>query len=60
MQDITIKVPEKGINEINQLTITSGNQVFRLNEIADITYGISPKEIFRRNQNRVGKVTAQL
>jgi len=60
MQDITIKVPEKGINEINQLIITSGDQVFRLNEIAEISYDVSPKEIFRRNQNRIGKVTAQL
>ena len=60
MQDITIKVPEKGINEINQLIIKSGTQVFRLNEIADISYDVSPKEIFRRNQNRIGKVTAQL
>jgi HAE1 family hydrophobic/amphiphilic exporter-1 len=60
MQDITIKVPEKGINEINDLIITSGTQVFRLNEIAEITYAVSPKEIFRRNQNRIGKVTAQL
>lgn len=60
MQDITIKVPEKGINEINQLIIKSGDQIFRLNEIADISYSVSPKEIFRRNQNRIGKVTAQL
>jgi HAE1 family hydrophobic/amphiphilic exporter-1 len=60
MRDITIKVPEKGLNEISELTITSGTQVFRLSEIADITYGTSPKEIFRRNQNRIGKVTAQL
>ena len=60
MQDITIKVPKKGINEINQLIIKSGTQVFRLNEIADISYDVSPKEIFRRNQNRIGKVTAQL
>ncbi len=60
MQDITIKVPQKGINEISQLIITSGTQVFRLNEIADISYDVSPKEIFRRNQNRIGKVTAQL
>src|SRR5665811_381544 len=28
--------------------------------IRDSTYGVSPKEIFRRNQNRIGKVTAQL
>ncbi len=60
MRDITIKVPEKGLNEIGNLTITSGTQVFRLSEIADITEGVSPKEIFRRNQNRIGKVTAQL
>ncbi|MEN8117350.1 MAG: efflux RND transporter permease subunit [Bacteroidota bacterium] len=60
MQDITIKVPEKGIDEINSFIITSGNQVFRLNEIADISFGVAPKEIFRRNQNRIGKVTAQL
>lgn len=60
MRDITIKVPEKGLNEINELTITSGQQVYRLSEIADIKEGVSPKEIFRRNQNRVGKVTAQI
>ncbi len=60
MMDITIKVPEIGIREINQLIIKSGTQVFRLNEIAEISYDVSPKEIFRRNQNRIGKVTAQL
>lgn len=60
MEDITIKVPEKGLDEINSLLITSGDQVFRLSEIADIEYGVAPKEIFRRNQNRIGKVTAQL
>jgi HAE1 family hydrophobic/amphiphilic exporter-1 len=60
MRDITIKVPEMGLNEVNQIMITSGDQVFRLSEIADITIGSSPKEIFRRNQTRIGKVTAQI
>ena len=60
MRDITIKVPEKGLNEIYNLTINSGNQVFRLSEIADITFGESPREIIRRNQNRAGRITAQL
>jgi len=60
MQDIIIKVPEKGLNDINELTITSGEEVFRLSEIADISYSTSPKEIFRRNQSRIGKVTAQM
>ena len=60
MRDITIKVPEKGLNEIYNLTINSGDQVFRLSEIADITFGVSPKEILRKNQNRIGRVTAQM
>lgn len=60
MRDITIKVPEKSLNQVNDLIITSGDQVFRLNEIADIVLETSPKEIIRRNQNRIGKVTAQI
>ena len=60
MRDITIRVPEKGLNEIHNLTINSGGQVFRLSEIADISFGFSPKEIHRKNQSRTGKVTAQL
>ncbi len=60
MEDIVIKVPEKSLSEINEMTITSGNQVFRLDEIADISYSVSPKEIFRRNQTRIGKITAQM
>jgi hydrophobic/amphiphilic exporter-1 (mainly G- bacteria), HAE1 family len=60
MRDITIKVPEKGLSDINQLTINSGNQVFRLSEIADISFGTSPKEILRKNQNRTGRITAQM
>jgi HAE1 family hydrophobic/amphiphilic exporter-1 len=60
MRDITIKVPEKNLKEINEIMITSGGQVFRLNEIADISIDVAPKEIIRRNQNRLGKVTAQI
>lgn len=60
MRDITIKVPEKGINDIYNLTINSGDQVFRLSEIADISFGISQREILRKNQNRTGRITAQM
>ncbi|VAW22019.1 RND efflux system, inner membrane transporter [hydrothermal vent metagenome] len=60
MHDITIKLPERSLSEIEQLSIRSGGQLFRLTEVADISYGVSPKEIFRRNQNRIGKVTAQM
>ena len=60
MRDITIKVPEKGLSEIHNLRINSGTQVFRLSEIADISFGTSPREILRKNQNRTGRITAQM
>ncbi len=60
MRDITLKVPEKGLNEIYNLTINSGDQVFRLSEIADISFGEAPREILRKNQNRSGRITAQM
>ncbi len=60
MLDITIKVPDKGLNEIYDLTINSGNREFRLSEIAEISFGESPREIHRQNQNRTGRITAQL
>lgn len=60
LRDITIKVPEKTLSQVNDILITSGDQVFRLNEIAEIKEEVAPKEIFRRNQNRIGKITAQI
>ncbi len=60
MQDITIKLPDKNLSQLDELRIVSNGQEFRVNELADITIGQSPKEVFRRNQNRIGKITAQL
>lgn len=60
MQAITIKLPDKGLSELADIRITGNDQNFYLNELADIQIGQSPKEIYRRNQNRIGKITAQL
>jgi HAE1 family hydrophobic/amphiphilic exporter-1 len=60
MQDITLKLPEKTLANLNDLKITGDGQEFFVNELAQIKLGQSPKEIFRRNQNRIGKITAQL
>ncbi len=60
MQAITIKLPDKGLSDLPGIRITGNNQNFYLSELADIQIGQSPKEIYRRNQNRIGKITAQL
>lgn len=60
MRDIVIKVPEITSRELGELLIRSGNQEFQLNEIATITQSQAPKEIYRRNQNRLNKIVADL
>lgn len=60
MRDITIKLPDTPLSDLSTMTVRSGNQVFRITEIADLRFGESPREIYRRNQNRIGNVTAQM
>jgi HAE1 family hydrophobic/amphiphilic exporter-1 len=60
MRDITIKLPDTQLSDIGNMTIRSGTQVYRITEIAELNYGVSPRELYRRNQSRIGKVTAQM
>ena len=60
MRDITIKLPETPLSDLGNMNIRSGNQVYRLTEIAELKEGVSPREIYRRNQNRIARVSAQL
>lgn len=60
MQDITLRLPDVSLSEIAQMEIKNGTQVVRINEIADVREGQSPKEIYRRNQTRIGKITAYM
>ncbi|MDF9830044.1 efflux RND transporter permease subunit [Parabacteroides sp. PF5-6] len=60
MRDIVIKLPDIGLRELGALTIKSGEKTFRLQEIARLEETQAPKEIFRRNQHRISKVTANM
>ncbi len=60
LQDITIRLPYIGISQLEDITVNSGNQKIRLDELANIRISNAPKEINRRNQARIGKVTAHL
>lgn len=60
MQDITLRFPEKGLNDLADMEIKNGTQVIRVSEIATIKEDRSPKEIFRRNQVRIGKITGYM
>ena len=60
MRDIMIQVPEITLAQLNDMIITSGDLKFRLSELVSIRQDVAPKEIYRRNQNRIAKVTANL
>ncbi|MBO7587918.1 MAG: efflux RND transporter permease subunit [Bacteroidaceae bacterium] len=60
MRDISIKVPGVSLADLNSMVITSGQKDFRLAELAQISESTAPKEIYRLNQNRVTRVTADI
>ena len=60
MEDITLRFPDKSLADVSDMVIKTGTQVVRVSEIATVRIGQSPKEIFRQNQTRVGKITAYM
>jgi HAE1 family hydrophobic/amphiphilic exporter-1 len=60
MRSIIIKTPDVSINTLGSLIVKNGEQEYRLQEIATIQHTQAPKEIFRRNQDRIGKVLANI
>ncbi len=60
LKDITIRLPEVSLKELQDMTIRANNQEYRLYDIADIRIGQAPREIHRRNQVRIGKITAHI
>ncbi|MCG8410269.1 MAG: efflux RND transporter permease subunit [Bacteroidales bacterium] len=60
MSDITIRLPNISLSQFNSLTIKNGTTKIPLYELARIEKSNSPKQLFRRNQNRIAKVMANM
>jgi len=60
LKDIVLKLDEVGVNQIGEVTIKTGEQDIRVDEVAHIDISHAPKEILRRNQARIGKITANI
>ena len=60
MIDITVKLPEISLYEFNTIKLKSGDKEVPLYEVAHIENSVSPKQLHRRNQNRIGKVSADI
>lgn len=59
-RNIEIRLPDVGLADLNNIRIQGGDKEFSLSEIAQIEKTLSPKEIIRRNQVRLGKVMANM
>lgn len=60
MNDITIKVPEIGLSKFNSILLHSGDKRVPLYEVAHLKKSSSPKQMLRRNQNRIARVSADI
>ena len=60
LKDITIRLPKIGIAALGDMIIKNGTSTIRLYEVAKLSEDVAPNQIYRRNQNRIGKVMAEI
>jgi HAE1 family hydrophobic/amphiphilic exporter-1 len=60
MRDITLRLPDMTLDEIANIKVRAGQIQVPLDEITDVETYIGENEINRRNQNRIGKISAQI
>jgi HAE1 family hydrophobic/amphiphilic exporter-1 len=60
MKDITIKLDDLSLNQLNDLMISAGSVKVPLSELADIKTIVSPREVTRRNQARTCYINAMV
>lgn len=58
--DIMVKLPAVSLSELNGIYLKGNTIDIPLYEVAQITNAQAPKKLFRRDQNRIAKVTANL
>ena len=60
LTDITVKLEDITLKELEMLTVEVNNTKILLREVAEISIGSSPREILHNNQNRIVKIMADL
>jgi HAE1 family hydrophobic/amphiphilic exporter-1 len=58
LRDIVLRFPDMGVGELEEMLISGGSGDVRLGEVAGIRFDRAPREIIRRNQIRIGRVSA--
>ncbi len=60
LQNISVKLPDMYLAELPNIKLKSGNVEVPLYEVASLKESVAPRQMHRRNQNRIGKVMANI
>jgi len=60
LKSIRVALPKIALKDLSEIEVISGGKKYRIGEIATIETNYSPKEIQRKGQNRIGKISANL
>ena len=60
LTDITLKLEDITLRELENITIEVNNMEVLLSELAEINAGTAPREILHSNQNRIVRITADI
>ncbi len=60
MKDITIKLGDVSVNELEHMIIKAGSISFPLSMVASVEKSTSPRQVTRRNQSRTGYLYAMI
>jgi HAE1 family hydrophobic/amphiphilic exporter-1 len=60
LRNISLRLPDVTLADLNNMKIYSEQKIFRLQEIATISQTSAPKEIYHRNQSRISRVYADI
>lgn len=60
MKDISIKLNDVSLSELENIIITAGSVKFPLSTVARIVTSTSPRQVTRRNQSRTGYIYAMV
>jgi hydrophobic/amphiphilic exporter-1 (mainly G- bacteria), HAE1 family len=60
LNDITVRLPELSLTEFNTIVLKSGSKDVPLYEVSRFIKSVSPKQVLRVNQNRIGTVTGDI
>lgn len=60
MSDITVRLPELDMDELNGIKLKGAQRDVYLYEVARLEHAVSPRQLLRNNQHRIGTVTGDI